>query len=89
MPRQIFVEAAPSHLPLDGRGIEAVEMHVDSIRGPRVFSGRRELGEQERVGGQREAVDAGHASDPLDDLDDVEPQRRLAAGQAELAKARR
>ena len=54
---------------------------------PARFSARREFGEQERVGGQREAFDAGHAREALDDFDQIEPQRRLAAGQPEFAKA--
>ena len=81
-----FLEAAPSHLPLDGGGIQAVEMHVDSIQ-PRAFQRRPKLGEQDRVGGQGQAVHSGHAREPLDDLDEVEPQGRLAAGQPEFSKA--
>ena len=61
-------------------------MHVDAIEA-RAFQRRREFGEQQRVGGQREAIDAGNAREALDYFDEVEPQRRLAAGQPEFSKA--
>ena len=85
-PAPDFLEAAPSHLPFDGRRVQAIEMHIDTIQA-RAFKCRREVSQQESIGGQREAVHAGNASEAFDDLDQIEPQRRLAAGQPEFSKA--
>ena len=61
-------------------------MHVDAIEAGALQRGRQ-LVKQQRVGRQRQAFDAGHAREALDDFDQVEPQRRLAAGQPEFSKA--
>ncbi len=61
-------------------------MHVDAIEAGALQRGRQ-LVKQERVGRQRQAFDAGHSRKTLDYLDQIEPQRRLAAGQAEFSKA--
>src|ERR1700683_60004 len=84
--RPDFIEAAPSHLALYGLGIKAVEVHIDATQA-RLLERRGQLREQQRIGGEREAADTGHARHPLDDFHDIGAQQRLASGQAELVKA--
>ena len=61
-------------------------MDVDSAK-PGRLERRRELGQQQRIGGEREVAESGYRRQPLDNFDQVGAQCRLAAGKAKLAKA--
>ncbi len=61
-------------------------MNVDAGQ-PGALERRGQLGEQQRVGRQRESPTPVDPREPLDDFDQVGAQRRLASGQAKLAKA--
>ncbi len=60
-------------------------MHVDACESGGLER-TRQLGHQERVGGERKVADAVYRGDALNDLDQVHAQGRLAAGQPELAE---
>ena len=46
------------------------------------------LGQQHAVGGERDVLDAGQRREIADEIGEVRPQQRLAAGEAQLASRR-
>ena len=79
------VAAAAVHL-LEDLLVEAVEAHREALQACGLELGRV-LGEPRAVGRERDVLDTLEARERGDDLDDVAPQQRLAAGEPDLLDA--
>jgi hypothetical protein len=81
-----LLERAEAHQLLEPDRVERVDVDVDALE-PRLDQRPRQPRQQDRVGGHRQVAHAVERADPGHDLDQVGAQRRLAAGQPELAEA--
>ena len=76
---------AAAHLREDIR-IERVETHGDALEAGGLELGGV-LGQQHAVGGERDVLDAGQRGEIADEIREIRPQQRLAAGDAQLLHA--
>src|SRR5216683_2976258 len=70
-----LIERTPSHLVLDGLGVETIEMDVEPVQAG-ALQRLRELRQQDRVSGHREIGDTGNGSHALDNFEEVVANRR-------------
>ena len=88
MPAQIS-STVPKRISRCSRPGCSVSMWMLTRRKPALAKRARQTRQQDAVGGHRQIAQAGEATEPFDDFDQVRPQRRLAAGESDLAKAHR
>ena len=83
-----LLERGEAHQLLEPLGVERVHVDVEPPQARARASGFASRGSRIAVGRHRQVLDALDRGDPLGDLDDLRPQRRLAAGEPELVEAR-